>query len=175
MAILAYKQPVTRADIEYIRGVDSGSILKNLMERDLVACVGRKEDSGRPMMFGTTVEFLKVFGLDSLDDLPPLESFQPSVDVLAESKNPPSELEDVDVGELLSLDEEASDEDRALLESALLDHKGPLPEGDKTLQGGRLDHEELGLEEEITDGNADRTDQAPEMDVSDGDSIEEGS
>jgi segregation and condensation protein B len=80
LAIVAYRQPVTRADVEFIRGVDAGSIIKNLLERDLIACVGRKEDVGRPMMFGTTKEFLKVFGLSSLNDLPTLESFQPSLD-----------------------------------------------------------------------------------------------
>lgn len=82
LAVIAYKQPVTRADIEHIRGVDSGSIIKNLLERELVACVGRKEESGRPMLFGTTHEFLKVFNLSTLDDLPPLSSFQPSPDLV---------------------------------------------------------------------------------------------
>lgn len=80
LAIIAYRQPVTRADIEFIRGVDAGSIIKNLLERELIACVGRKEDSGRPMIFGTTSEFLKVYNLNTLNELPPLESFQPARD-----------------------------------------------------------------------------------------------
>ena len=84
LSVVAYRQPVTRADIEFIRGVDSGSILKNLLERDLVACVGRKEDSGRPMLFGTTLDFLSVFNLESLDALPPLAAFQPSADLVRE-------------------------------------------------------------------------------------------
>ncbi len=78
LAIIAYRQPCTRADIEFIRGVDAGSIIKNLLERDLVACVGRKEDSGRPMLFGTTTEFMRVFRIQSLNDLPPLSAFQPA-------------------------------------------------------------------------------------------------
>ncbi len=82
LAIVAYRQPVTRADIEFIRGVDAGSILKNLLERDLVQCVGRKEDAGRPLLFGTTEEFLRVYGLASLADLVPIESFQPERDKL---------------------------------------------------------------------------------------------
>ena len=82
LAIVAYRQPVTRADIEFIRGVDAGSILKNLLERDLVQCVGRKEDAGRPLLFGTTEEFLRVYGLSSLADLVPIESFQPERDKL---------------------------------------------------------------------------------------------
>ena len=77
LSIVAYRQPVTRADIEFIRGVDAGSILKNLLERDLVECVGRKDDTGRPMLFGTTREFLKVYGLGHIDELPPLSAFQP--------------------------------------------------------------------------------------------------
>lgn len=77
LAIIAYRQPCTRADVEFIRGVDAGSIIKNLLERDLVSCVGRKEDSGRPMLFGTTSEFLRVFRVQSLNDLPPLSAFQP--------------------------------------------------------------------------------------------------
>ena len=85
LAIIAYRQPATRADIEYIRGVDAGSIIKNLLERELIACVGRKEDAGRPMMFGTSSEFLRVFRIQSLSDLPPLSAFQPAADVMAEA------------------------------------------------------------------------------------------
>ena len=82
LAIIAYRQPVTRADIEFIRGVDAGSIMKNLLDRNLIKCTGRKEDSGRPMLFGTTDEFLQVYGLNSLADLPPLEAFQPSHEIM---------------------------------------------------------------------------------------------
>ncbi len=85
LAIIAYQQPATRADIEHIRGVDAGSIIKNLLERELIACVGRKDDAGRPMMFGTSAEFLRVFRIQSLDDLPPLSAFQPAPDVMAEA------------------------------------------------------------------------------------------
>lgn len=85
LAIIAYRQPVTRADVEFIRGVDAGSIIKNLLERDLILCVGRKEDAGRPMMFGTTAEFLRVFRLQTLSDLPPLSAFQPSPDMMSEA------------------------------------------------------------------------------------------
>lgn len=82
LSIIAYRQPCTRAEVEYIRGVDAGSIIKNLLERDLIACVGRKEIAGRPMLFGTTAEFLKVFQLSNVKDLPSLESFQPSHEAL---------------------------------------------------------------------------------------------
>ena len=83
LSIVAYRQPVSRADIEFIRGVDSGSIVKNLLERSLIKCTGRKEDvAGRPMVFGTTDEFLAVFRLESLKELPPISSFQPPQDML---------------------------------------------------------------------------------------------
>jgi segregation and condensation protein B len=83
LAIVAYRQPVTRADIEFIRGVDAGSIIKNLLERGLIHCTGRKEDAGRPMLFETTTTFLQVFSLTSLEDLPPLSAFQPSSEMVA--------------------------------------------------------------------------------------------
>lgn len=82
LAIIAYRQPVTRADIEFIRGVDAGSIVKNLLDRGLINAVGRREDAGRPILFGTTDEFLEIYGLKSLSDLPPIESFQPSNDLV---------------------------------------------------------------------------------------------
>jgi segregation and condensation protein B len=75
LAIIAYRQPITRAEIESIRGVASGEILKTLMERRLVTITGRAEELGRPMLYGTTRQFLETFGLASLKDLPPPEEF----------------------------------------------------------------------------------------------------
>lgn len=86
LAIIAYKQPITRAEIEFIRGVDAGSAIKNLMDRNIVRCVGRKADAGRPMLFGTGEEFLKIYQISSLADLPSLDSFQVSPEVLAQAK-----------------------------------------------------------------------------------------
>mgnify|MGYP000710485897 CR=1 FL=1 len=76
LAIIAYKQPVTRAEIERIRGVEVIGPLETLIERRLVTSLGRKETVGRPMLYGTTDEFLRQFGLNSLDDLPPMENFE---------------------------------------------------------------------------------------------------
>jgi len=70
LAIIAYRQPVLRAELEAIRGVACGEVLRGLMERRLVRIVGRAEELGRPMLYGTTREFLQVFGLSGLDDLP---------------------------------------------------------------------------------------------------------
>jgi len=70
LAIVAYKQPILRADVEAIRGVASGEMLRSLMEKGLVKIVGRAEEIGRPMLYGTTTRFLEAFGLGSLKDLP---------------------------------------------------------------------------------------------------------
>jgi segregation and condensation protein B len=77
LAIIAYKQPILRADIESIRGVACGEVLRSLMERRLVKIVGRAEVLGRPMLYGTTKSFLEVFGLASLKDLPKAEELKP--------------------------------------------------------------------------------------------------
>ncbi|MGA2442342.1 MAG: SMC-Scp complex subunit ScpB [Tepidisphaeraceae bacterium] len=73
LAIIAYKQPILRADIEAIRGVACGETIRNLMEKRLVNIAGRAEEPGRPILYGTTKRFLEVFGLNSLKDLPQSE------------------------------------------------------------------------------------------------------
>jgi segregation and condensation protein B len=70
LAVVAYRQPVLRAEVEAIRGVACGEILRQLMDRDLLRIVGRSEELGRPLRYGTTKQFLQVFGLCRLDDLP---------------------------------------------------------------------------------------------------------
>jgi len=80
LAIVAYKQPCTRADIEAIRGVAAGDMLNRLREANLVKIVGRAEDLGRPLLYGTTRHFLEVFGLASLEDLPQVEALRPAAD-----------------------------------------------------------------------------------------------
>ncbi len=76
LAIVAYRQPMIRADIEAIRGVASGEVLRNLMYKGLVKIVGRAEVLGRPMQYGTTKKFLESFGLGSIKDLPNVEELK---------------------------------------------------------------------------------------------------
>ena len=76
LAIIAYKQPVIRADIEAIRGVAAGEVIRTLMYKGLVKIIGRAEVLGRPMLYGTTRKFLEVFGLNSLKDLPKIEELK---------------------------------------------------------------------------------------------------
>lgn len=73
LAIIAYKQPVTRVEVESIRGVDSSGVINALLERRILEIKGRKEVIGKPFLYGTTGEFLEVFGLKSLTDLPTLK------------------------------------------------------------------------------------------------------
>ena len=73
LAIIAYKQPLTRTDIEEIRGVNSDSIVRNLLIRGLVTDVGRKEAVGKPILYGTTMEFIQYFGLENEESLPKIE------------------------------------------------------------------------------------------------------
>jgi segregation and condensation protein B len=72
LAIVAYQQPVTRPQVDAIRGVNSDGVLKNLLSKGLVTEAGRAEAAGRPFLYSTTPEFLQYFGLNSLDELPPL-------------------------------------------------------------------------------------------------------
>lgn len=76
LAIVAYKQPIIRADVEAIRGVASGEVLRNLMYKGMVKIVGRAEILGRPMLYGTTKKFLDAFGLNNLKDLPKIEELK---------------------------------------------------------------------------------------------------
>jgi segregation and condensation protein B len=78
LAVAAYRQPVTRAEIEAIRGVQCGEILRVLMERDFLRIVGRSEELGRPFLYGTTRKFLQVFGLRRLEQLPPVDQIRNS-------------------------------------------------------------------------------------------------
>ncbi len=84
LAIIAYKQPVTRAEIEAIRGVNVDGVVASLLEKNLIRIMGRKDAPGRPILYGTTKEFLQYFGLNSLADLPKLAEVQPTAEALAQ-------------------------------------------------------------------------------------------
>lgn len=86
LSIIAYKQPVTRSEIEEIRGVDVSAILERLLERRLVRICGRKEVIGRPILYGTTPEFLKFFGLRDLSDIPDLDDLAAKVEAETEAE-----------------------------------------------------------------------------------------
>ena len=106
LAIIAYRQPVTRGEIEDIRGVAvSSSIIKSMQEREWIRIVGHKELPGRPALLGTTAAFLDYFGLSSISDLPPLQTFldtlniTPSAELPAVPQNQLTEQADEEVSE----------------------------------------------------------------------------
>src|SRR5688572_21082969 len=95
LSIIAYRQPVTKPEVELIRGVDVGAALKSLLERDLIKIIGKREEVGRPIIYGTTPYFLEFFGLKSLAELPTLreyheldEEHQREVDALEAPERP---------------------------------------------------------------------------------------
>jgi segregation and condensation protein B len=83
LAIIAYKQPITRSQIEFIRGVNVDYIVNSLLERELITIIGRAKSPGRPILYGTTKNFLKVLGLNSVDELPKLKEIN---DILKNEK-----------------------------------------------------------------------------------------
>ena len=80
LAIIAYKQPIIRANVETVRGVAAGEMIRSLMFKGLVKIAGRAEILGRPMLYGTTKKFLEIFGLNSLKDLPKIEELKKPLD-----------------------------------------------------------------------------------------------
>ena len=119
LAVVAYRQPVTRAEIEHIRGVDVGAVLRGLKERKLVRIAGHREVAGRPMLYATTRRFLEVFELGRLEDLPTLRDLKelvPADEISAEApSDTPAALEPAgdagdDEADDLLLDERADDE-----------------------------------------------------------------
>ncbi|MCM8763260.1 MAG: SMC-Scp complex subunit ScpB [Candidatus Omnitrophica bacterium] len=93
LAIIAYKQPITKLQIESLRNVDATAIIQGLLEKDLIKIVGRKDAPGRPFVYGTTRQFLEFFGLKSLEELPKMEEFSRAVPHNIEGeKNEPHNL-----------------------------------------------------------------------------------
>jgi segregation and condensation protein B len=88
LAVIAYRQPCTRGDVERVRGVDSDYVIRSLLHRRLVVEVGRRDTPGRPVLFGTTFTFLERFGLTALDDLPPLSTDAAQLTALTDSPAP---------------------------------------------------------------------------------------
>lgn len=84
LAVVAYRQPCTRGDVERVRGVDSDYVMRSLLHRRLIVEVGRRDTPGRPVLFGTSFTFLERFGLTSIEDLPPLSSDAAQLTALAQ-------------------------------------------------------------------------------------------
>ena len=126
LAVVAYRQPVTRAEIEDVRGVDAGATVKSLLDRQLIRIAGHREVPGRPMLYGTTRRFLEVFGLESLKHLPSLRE----LDELAQEQGLLEPEEDV------SLD--AATEGMGDAGEGMSDAEGDRTEGDRA-EGDRAE------------------------------------
>ena len=113
LAIVAYKQPLTRAELELVRGVDSGAVLRSLLDRRLLRLLGHREVPGRPLIYGTGKRFLEVFGLESLKELPSLRELEELAReqgvVLAGQEDAQSESAEEPAGSAEGRDVEASD------------------------------------------------------------------
>lgn len=112
LAIIAYKQPIVRAEVEQIRGVETSGVIRTLLERKLVRIVGRKEEPGRPIMYGTTKFFLEHFGLRDLSQLPPLREFKE----LGESEQAMLPIEDMVVVDGASVPQDTASSDEGFRE-----------------------------------------------------------
>lgn len=135
LAIIAYKQPIIKAEIEAIRGVNSDGVVKTLLDRKLVKILGRKEVPGRPLMYGTTKEFLQYFGLKDLAELPTLKEFQ-EFDTLEAPEQVPAETEYQEYSEEASAEESQapgpeSDESRSPGPEVSDEYNSPTEEIDK--------------------------------------------
>lgn len=114
LAIIAYKQPLTRLEIELLRNVNVDGVMKNLLEKSLIRIAGRKKAPGRPIVYGTTRQFLEYFGLKSLEELPKMEEFSKLSDKADEAE---IELEDETEAEAPAL-RQAAEEPNEPRESA---------------------------------------------------------
>lgn len=96
LAIIAYRQPVTRSEIEYLRGVDSGGVLKSLLDKKLVKIIGKKDIPGKPLIYGTTKEFMETFNLKDLASLPTLREIEALADSGDDTEQVPLPLPEID-------------------------------------------------------------------------------
>jgi segregation and condensation protein B len=135
LAIIAYKQPVLRATLEGIRGVNVDGVLRTLMERDLVRIVGRADGPGRPLLFGTTRDFLMQFGLNKLDDLPGIEEIEELVAGAPESTEA-DPGEDVLEGEDVPEGEEAPEGEEVVEDEDIREAGGSPEPGEVPKAGG---------------------------------------
>ncbi len=124
LAIIAYKQPVIRSDVEHIRGVDCGGVLRVLLERKFIRVLGRKEIAGRPLIYATTKRFLEVFDLKNLKDLPTPKEIEEFGSALSEDVNVTAD-EDQNESEVSTETEDAETETPAEMVESDLEGDNP--------------------------------------------------
>lgn len=148
VAIIAYKQPTTRPEIDAIRGVSSGGVLETLLERNLVRIAGRAEGVGRPLLYATTTEFLQYLGLNHVRDLPSLDELET---MLAEREEEMRREEEAELRAVSEVREAASSQDEEVADDTSLDDKlrarnlSTLDELDAELHEKRAQIEEVAV------------------------------
>ena len=126
LAIIAYKQPVIRSDVEHIRGVDCGGVLRVLLERKFIRVLGRKEIAGRPLIYATTKRFLEVFDLKNLKDLPTPKEIEEFGSALSEDMNVTADEDKIKPENLTVTDDAETERSAETVESDLED-QNPQP------------------------------------------------
>jgi segregation and condensation protein B len=127
LSIIAYRQPLSKAEIETIRGVLSDGAMKTLLEKRLITVVGRSEKPGRPLLYGTTQEFLKYFGLNKIADLPKIEEFEAMVRAKMENL-PIEELKQVPTASEQQAETDGATEEASIECAVPADHRQPVAE-----------------------------------------------
>ncbi len=135
LAIIAYRQPVTRSEIENIRGVDAGAVVRSLIERKLVRIAGHREVPGRPMLYATTRRFLEVFELNKLEELPTLRDLQ---ELFPEGGLPESDSDDEEATVTTAAEAAATVADKATA-SASTDSGSGSDEASKSVASGPIE------------------------------------
>ncbi|MAD06600.1 MAG: SMC-Scp complex subunit ScpB [Gammaproteobacteria bacterium] len=154
LAIITYKQPVTRGDIEQIRGVGvSQNIMRTLLERDWIKIVGQREAPGRPAIYGTTKAFLDYFGVRSLDQLPPLDEIREMIEPVIEAEKAAAEA----AAKEMSISEVTSATEAGRTAEAAPSHEDSAPADDNSLAQSP--------DSEVTEGSAAQQAAAPAQDV----------
>ncbi len=156
LAIIAYRQPIGRIEMEYIRGVSSSAVIRTLQDRALIEIVARGAGLGRPLLYGTTQRFLEHFGFRSLDDLPRPEELP----VILRERTPLEDLEGSKSVEPIESGEAATNEPEPDVDDVLAQEAGtPREEGEELVDAAAGQGEGNG---ELVDRTEDRTDQAEE-------------
>lgn len=151
LAIIAYKQPITRSEIEFVRGVNVDYIVNSLLERDLITIKGRADGPGRPILYGTTANFLKVLGLSAIEDLPKLKEIN---EILKNEKIDGITEADIDLFNSMSLQSEEKAAGTSNEQPKLFDENGnetePEAAESETVSGDiPVENEEAELQDEV--------------------------
>lgn len=156
LSIIAYKQPITRAEVEEIRGIDSSGVVKTLLEKKIIAPAGRKQVLGRPMMYKTTQKFLEYFGLKDLGDLPTLDDLKETELVGDQSDGPDQQTRMIFEDPVLDEPSELSLEDSGNLASAEVSEQEMEEETSEILGEEQVDSnsEEIPVSEDNAQDNS---------------------